>query len=81
MRLHKELRGGIVDTVLSFCKKNNIDYREAWLLIYAEYEKVTGIPVTTWYKFNHRGKLDFLAAYENMYGTLTKLNNIVKDLL
>ena len=78
---HKQLRESIVSTVLSFCDVNNIDYRTAWLLIYTEYENTVNIPVLTWYKWSHKSKLDFLAEYEKLYGTLTKLNNIVKELI
>lgn len=76
----KELREVIVDTVASFCKTNNIDYKVAWRLIYAEYEEIYKIPVTTWYKMGHRNKLDFLADYEDLYSTLTKMYNLVKEL-
>jgi len=77
---HKEKRGQIVDSVLSFLHTNNIEYRTGWLLIYEEYEKKTKIPVLTWYKFNHKSKLDFLADYEDLYGTLTKLHELIKEL-
>lgn len=78
MRKHKELRESIVETVLSFCNANNIDYREAWLLIYEEYGNTYHIWPAVMYKFGHKNKLDFLADYEDLYGTLTKLKNLVE---
>jgi len=79
-RKHKELRGRIVDTVLSFCHANNIEYRAAWKLIYEEYGNRYHIWPAVMYKFGHRNKLDFLADYEDLYRTLTKLNNLVTEL-
>ena len=79
-RKHKELRGRIVDTVLSFCKEKNIDFRTAWKIIYKNYGETYHIWPAVWYQMGHDSKLDFLAEYEDLYKTLTKMYNLVKEL-
>jgi len=71
----------IVLTVSSFAKANNVPFREAWLIIYQEYETKTGINVTIDYKMGpHRTKFEFLYAYEELYGALTKFWELIKEL-
>jgi hypothetical protein len=69
-----------VETVQAFCNNNNIDYRTAWNLIYEEYGKKHHIWPAVQYKFGHKNKLDFLADFEDLYGTLTKLQTLVNEL-
>ena len=76
-----EMRASIVDTVGAFCKTNNIDYRIAWRLIYEKYGETYHIWPAIEYKFGHNSKLDFLEAYEELYGTLTKMYNLIKELI
>jgi len=77
----KEMRATIVNIVASFCEVNNLVYRDVWRSIYQHYEDVYHIPVTTWYKMGmHKDKLSFLEAYEELYGTLTKMYKLIKDL-
>jgi hypothetical protein len=78
MNKHSELRAEIVKICQTQFAELNIEYRVGWLVVYKEYERLTNIPVTTWYKMGHKSKLDFLADYEDMYGTLTKLKQILK---
>lgn len=75
-----DLRVEIVKIVSSFCKKNNLDYRDSWKQIYTTYGETYNIWPDIWYKFGSKSKLDFLENYENMCGTLTKLYNIIKQL-
>jgi len=56
-----EMREAIVNTVASFCKKNNLDYRTAWRLVYEKYGETYHIWPSIWYKGKpHHSKLDFL---------------------
>ena len=77
---NKQLREAIVNTVASFCKTNNIDYRTAWKLIYNKYGETYHIWPSVWYKFGHNSNLDFLESYEDLYGTLTKMYKLIKEL-
>lgn len=79
-RKHKKLRERIVNTVLSFCKEKNIDFKTAWNIIYENYGKTYHIWPAIWYKMGHNSKLDFLADYEELYGTLSKMYELVKAL-
>lgn len=75
------MRAAIVKIVASFCENNNVVYKETWRFIYQHYEDVYHIPVATWYKLGQHGdKLSFLEAYEDMYKTLTKMYNLIKEL-
>jgi hypothetical protein len=77
----KEMRATIVNIVASFCEVNNLIYRDVWRSIYQHYEDVYHLPVATWYKMGqHKDKLSFLEAYEELYSTLTKMYKLVKDL-
>ena len=76
----KQLREEIVHTVSSFCKTNNLDYRITWRSIYEAYGNTYHIWPAIEYKFGHTSKLDFLEAYEELYGTLTKMYNLIKGL-
>jgi hypothetical protein len=70
--------------VSSFIKQNDLDYADTWRKVYAAYEEEYNIPVATWYSMTLReknlSKLDFLESYEELYGTLTKMYNLVKEL-
>jgi hypothetical protein len=77
----KEMRAAIVKIVASFCENNNVAYKETWRFIYQHYEDMYHIPVATWYKMGmHNDKLSFLEAYEDLYATLTKMYNLIKEL-
>ena len=76
----KDLRGEIVSIISSFIHENGLDYRETWRHIYTEYEEENNLPVLTWYKFGSKDKLSFLEDYEELYGTMTKLYNLIKPL-
>jgi len=77
----KEMREEIVNTVSSFAKINKIPYRDAWLIVYEEYEDVYHIPVSIEYKMgNFKSKFEYLYAYEELYGTFTKLYNLIQEL-
>jgi len=73
------MREAIVNTVASFCKTNNVDYRTAWNLVYEAYGERYHIWPAVEYKFGHNSKLDYLEAYEDLYGTLTKMYNLIKE--
>lgn len=77
----KQMRVDIVNTVSTFAKQHNLNYREVWLQVYGIYEDTYHIPVATWYKLGKfKDKLDFLEAYEDLYKTLTKMYNLIKGL-
>ena len=76
----QELRKEIVSAVSSFCERHNLDYRLTWRTIYETYGKKYHIWPAIDYKFGHKSKLDFLEAYEELYGTLTKMYNLIKEL-
>ena len=76
---NNKLREEIVITVSSFCRENKLDYRSVWKIIYNEYENRYKIPVTTWYKLGSNSKLDFLEDYEELYKTLSKLKELIKE--
>jgi len=77
----EEMREDIVKTISSLCSENNINYREAWLIIYKNYEDIYSIPVTILYKMGpYKSKFEFLYAYEGLYKTFTKLYNLVQEL-
>lgn len=75
-----QLRVEIVHTVQDFCKQNNLDYKKVWKMIYTEYGQIYNIWPSVWYQYGSKSKLDFLADYEELYGTLTKLNKLVNTL-
>jgi hypothetical protein len=75
------LRGKIVNKVQQLCKENHLDYRETWKFIYEEYGERYKIYPHIDYKFGHKSKLDFLEAYEKLAQTLTKMNNLIKELI
>jgi hypothetical protein len=74
------LRQEIVNIVQTFCDKNKLEYRETWRQIYKAYGEAYHIYPDIWYKFGSLSKLDFLEGYEALYGTLTKLYILIKDL-
>ncbi len=75
------MRATIVNIVASFCENNNLVYRDVWRSIYQHYEDVYHIPVGILYKLGqHKDKLSFLEAYEELYSTLTKMYKLIKDL-
>ena len=76
----KQIREEIVQTVSSFCKTNDLDYRMVWKQIYQTYGERYHIWPDVDYKFGHKNKLDFLTDYEVLYGTLTKMYNLVQEL-
>ncbi len=76
----ENIRAEIVSIVSAFIKNNELDYRETWRAIYRHYEEAYNIPVTIWYKFGTKDKLTFLEDYEDLYGTITKLKEIIKEL-
>jgi hypothetical protein len=73
-------REEIVKIVSSFCKNNNLDYRTTWNLIYEAYGEKYHIWPALQYKFGHKDKMEFLEAYENLYGTLTKMYELIKEI-
>ncbi len=76
-----DMREEIVLVVSSFAKKYNINYREAWLSVYEAYEEKYHIALTIDYKMGpYKSKFEFLYAYEELYGTFTKLYNLIQEL-
>ena len=77
----KQMRASIVNTVGAFCKMNNLDYRKTWRTIYEAYGNKYHIWPSIWYKgYHNKDKLSFLEDYEDLYKTLTKMYNLVKEL-
>jgi len=74
------LRNEIVKLVQELCQKHNLDYRGAWNFIYKQYGERYKIYPHIHYKFGHKSKLDFLEAYEDLYKTMTKMNNLIKEI-
>lgn len=70
-----------METVASFIEANDLNYRLTWRTIYKAYGERYNIWPDPWYKGrpNH-SKLDFLEEYEELYSTLTKMHNLIKEL-
>ena len=77
-----QLRIDISKKISLFVKNNDLDYKEVWNIIYEIYYKEYGINLHILYKLDMFGKskLDMLEMYEDLYHTLTKLNNLINEL-
>jgi hypothetical protein len=80
MKNIQRIRAQIVNNVQKLCKENNLDYRETWKFIYEEYGERYKIYPHIHYKFGHKSKLDFLEAYEELVGTMSKMNELINEL-
>lgn len=76
------IRSEIVYNVQIICKKHNADYRLFWNVLFRKYAEIYHINPHELYTndYKNRSKLDMLEMYENLYGTLTKLNELIKKL-
>ena len=78
--INTEIRPCIVNIVAEFCKNNKLNYKDTWGQIYITYGETYNIWPHIWYKFGSKSKLDFLEEYEELYGTMTKMYELIKEL-
>lgn len=74
------MRKEIVKIVSVFCEKNNLNYKEIWNEIYRQYGALYGVHPHVLYKFGDLDKMDYLEMYEDMFGTMTKMYELIKNL-
>lgn len=79
----KQLRTEIVLIVRQVGERHNLDYRKLWNELFRQYAKIYHINPHELYSndYHNRGKLDMLELYEGLYGTMTKLYKLVKELI
>ena len=79
----KQLRAEIVSIVRQVGQEHNLDYRKLWNELFRQYAARYHINPHELYinDYHNRGKLDMLELYEGLYGTMTKLHSLTKELL
>ena len=80
--MSKQLRTEIVLIVRSVGKEHNLDYRKLWNELFRQYAERYHINPHELYTNDpkNRSKLDMLELYEGVYGTMSKLLELVTEL-
>jgi hypothetical protein len=79
----KQLRKEVVSIVREVGTEHNLDFRKLWNELFRQYAKRYHINPHELYSndYHNRGKLDMLEIYEGLYGTITKLYILTKELI
>ena len=77
-----QLRTEVVLIVRQIGKDHNLDYRKLWNELFRQYAERYHINPHELYSndYHNRNKLDMLELYEDLYGTMTKLYELTKEL-